>query len=188
MDALKGSSELRPWTLLDTRKLVLEGTKKPCRRTWSCATMSEFRGSCAANPWVLNAQGELVLLGAKYAGPKPYSGGSPSSIDSYRPPPRQSSEGSGPPPAEVPAEGSRILRALNGVDTQLASGRIKTSTSIRAAREAGSATPCDQRRSRLDKNSRVITWFRSPSTSSAATRLVHRTPAERARQLGSWEL
>ncbi|KAJ6494177.1 hypothetical protein C8R45DRAFT_927405 [Mycena sanguinolenta] len=197
MSTQKGS------TKFDRGRQVPGGKSAPPRsrpRTWSRPAMAEFRGSSATNPWVLGERGNLVLSFAcegnvgnaapaaevtkNAAGTvapfrRPYPGimgGLPSSI-------RQSSLRVRPS-----AETSRALVALGELDAGLAAGCINTSTHVRGARETSNASPRNRPRSRVNnENSRVISWFRSPSTSAGATRLVHRTPAEKARQMGSWE-
>ncbi|KAJ7264974.1 hypothetical protein B0H12DRAFT_1068665 [Mycena haematopus] len=162
------------------------------RTTWSLRSMPEFVGSSAGNPWVLNDQGELVLGGPA----------TPPASSAPAPPqkPREVYPGIilGPPSSIIPqspsAESSRILRTLRAVDKEAELGRQRVHTLLRAARRELAAINRASRQ--IDENERSGTSAAAvppvrasrlvrvigPRTCSAATTLVRRTAAEKARQ------
>ncbi|KAF8208325.1 hypothetical protein K438DRAFT_1755021 [Mycena galopus ATCC 62051] len=199
---LTNSSEMNPWTLLDNGALVLSDRANKVH--WGTCSMAELGGSSPSNPWLLDKHGALVLQGMiallfrvallTYEGNNAGKTGDRTqhveagSVHMNGLP----SRGSTSQPAETsprhPAPPSRILDAQSDFDMQVASGRLKYNTRICAMHVQSSTRTLRPRPSpNNDENQaprapprglrRVTT-----STSSAATRLVIRTAAEKARQ------
>ncbi|KAF8157470.1 hypothetical protein K438DRAFT_1986594 [Mycena galopus ATCC 62051] len=144
------------------------------RHKWVSPAMAEFRGSSAVNPWVLDSHGELVLHTVQAKNTTfTMALGVPAKTVSA-PVPKHKRIFKGPrsslkdPPVPKKVEGSCTLRA---VEADSDPGR-KAPSHIRAARD------------RINQTPRVLSANSGEGSriSSAATRPVRRTAAEKARQ------
>ncbi|KAF8129442.1 hypothetical protein K438DRAFT_1999839 [Mycena galopus ATCC 62051] len=173
---MEGSSEMNPWTLLDNGALVLSDRANQVH--WGPCSMAKLGGFSPRNPWLLDEHGALVLKGNNAGQTGDRTQLEAGSAPANAPP----SRGTSP---QHPAPPSRIQRDF---DMQVASGCLKYTTRIRATRVQSGARTL---RPRPSPNNDEIQAPRTPSrglrrvtnsTSSAATRLVIRTAAEKARQ------
>ncbi|KAF8214806.1 hypothetical protein K438DRAFT_1749888 [Mycena galopus ATCC 62051] len=170
---LDGSSATNPWALRDDGVLVLSNR----------APVHALEGSSPSNPWILDKHGGLVLQvqGSKdvVKAAQPEGGEEPT-------------RGSASHPAETSllplAPHSRILDVLQKFDAEVNSSRLKFNTRICTARIQSNTRTLRPRPSRNNDENQAPRATPhglhrvTNSTSLAATWLVIRTAAEKARQ------
>ncbi|KAF8157755.1 hypothetical protein K438DRAFT_1777088 [Mycena galopus ATCC 62051] len=152
---LDGSLATNPWALQDNGVLVLSNRAAP---------VHALEGSSPSNPWVFDKHGGLVLQGDE--------------------PTRHSTSDRAKSSQCPPAPHSQSQDLLQNFDAEVASGRLNF-TRIRAARIRSNPRPRPLRNN--DQNQAPRATPRgllrvTNSTSSAATWLVIRSAAEKARQ------
>ncbi|KAJ7787843.1 hypothetical protein B0H14DRAFT_3505053 [Mycena olivaceomarginata] len=151
---------------------VLSDASNGRRAKWVPATMSEFCGSSVEHPWELDSHGDLVLSAAAQA----------PTVQVSVPPKRKIIDRG--PPSSIIQDPPRPESSLNA---EFEARRRTPSTHIRAARDRITQTPRNGRPSLTsDQNHGPRRAAVAPTTSSAATRPVRRTAAEKARRSDDW--